>query len=275
MSALPVTKIMEVGLMSNELEIFNNEEFGSIRTLTENDVILFCASDVAKALGYTNPSKAVGDHCPHVTKREVGVQTGKRVDGSVATQTVSVSFIPEGDIYRLIIRSKLPSAEKFEKWVFDDVLPSIRKHGLYATEDLLANPDLAIVAFTALKEEREKRKELEAVVEEQMPLVSFANKVSNTKDLINMGEMAKLLKDKHIEIGRNRLFAILREEGILMKSNVPYQQYIDRGYFEVKEAVKENNYGNKVFPTTYVTGKGQLFLTKEIQKIFASEENCL
>lgn len=261
--------------MSNELEIFNNEEFGSIRTLTENDVILFCASDVAKALGYTNPSKAVGDHCPHVTKREVGVQTGKRVDGSVATQTVSVSFIPEGDIYRLIIRSKLPSAEKFEKWVFDDVLPSIRKHGLYATEDLLANPDLAIAAFTALKEEREKRKELEAVVEEQMPLVSFANKVSNTKDLINMGEMAKLLKDKHIEIGRNRLFAILREEGILMKSNVPYQQYIDRGYFEVKEAVKENNYGNKVFPTTYVTGKGQLFLTKEIQKIFASEENCL
>lgn len=261
--------------MSNELEIFNNEEFGSIRTLTENDVILFCASDVAKALGYTNPSKAVGDHCPHVTKREVGVQTGKRVDGSVATQTVSVSFIPEGDIYRLIIRSKLPSAEKFEKWVFDDVLPSIRKHGLYATEDLLANPDLAIAAFTALKEEREKRKELEAVVEEQMPLVSFANKVSNTKDLINMGEMAKLLKDKHIEIGRNRLFAILREEGILMKSNVPYQQYIDRGYFEVKEVVKENNYGNKVFPTTYVTGKGQLFLTKEIQKIFASEENCL
>lgn len=231
MSALPVTKIMEVGLMSNELEIFNNEEFGSIRTLTENDVILFCASDVAKALGYTNPSKAVGDHCPHVTKREVGVQTGKRVDGSVATQTVSISFIPEGDIYRLIIRSKLPSAEKFEKWVFDDVLPSIRKHGLYTTEDLLANPDLAIAAFTALKEEREKRKELEAVVEEQMPLVSFANKVSNTKDLINMGEMAKLLKDKHIEIGRNRLFAILREEGILMKSNVPYQQYIDRGYF--------------------------------------------
>lgn len=251
--------------MSNELEIFNNEEFGSIRTLTENDVILFCASDVAKALGYSVPRKAVLDHCKGVLKRNIPTNGGNQ----------EVSFIPEGDVYRLIIRSKLPSAEKFEKWVFDDVLPSIRKHGLYATEDLLANPDLAIAAFTALKEERAKRKELETVVEKQKPLVSFANKVSNTKDLINMGEMAKLLKDKHIEIGRNRLFAILREEGILMKSNVPYQQYIDRGYFEVKEAVKENNYGNKVFPTTYVTGKGQLFLTKEIQKIFASEENCL
>nr|DAW40750.1 MAG TPA: KilAC domain protein [Caudoviricetes sp.] len=132
-----------------------------------------------------------------------------------------------------------------------------------------------VLAHKEIESVKQANAILQGQLEEQKPLVSFANKVSNTKDLINMGEMAKLLKDKHIDIGRNRLFAILREEGILMKSNVPYQQYIDRGYFEVKEAVKENSYGNKVFPTTYVTGKGQLFLTKEIQKIFASEENCL
>nr|DAN00777.1 MAG TPA: KilAC domain protein [Caudoviricetes sp.] len=126
-------------------------------------------------------------------------------------------------------------------------------------------------ALVLAHKEIESVKQVNAVlmsqIEEQAPKVEFANKVSNTKDLINMGEMAKLLRDKNIDIGRNRLFSLLRSEGILMKSNIPYQSYIDKGYFEVKEAVKETDYGDKVFPTTYVTGKGQLFLCRKVQSV--------
>lgn len=248
--------------MESNIQIFDYKNF-KVRTVQKDGEPWFVLKDVCGVLNLGTPAR--------VAERLDGDEVSlTHLTDSIGRQQ-ETTIINEPGLYNVVLRSDKPEAKPFRKWVTSDVLPSIRKHGLYATEDLLANPDLAIAAFTALKEERERRKELEAVVEEQKPLVSFANKVSNTKDLINMGEMAKLLKDKHIDIGRNRLFAILREEGILMKSNVPYQQYIDRGYFEVKEAVKENSYGNKVFPTTYVTGKGQLFLTKEIQKIFESE----
>nr|DAN00776.1 MAG TPA: repressor domain protein [Caudoviricetes sp.] len=248
--------------MESNTQIFDYKNF-KVRTVQKDGEPWFVLKDVCCVLNLGTPAR--------VAERLDGDEVSlTHLTDSIGRQQ-EITIINEPGLYNVVLRSDKPEAKPFRKWVTSDVLPSIRKHGLYATEDLLANPDLAIAAFTALKEEREKRKELEAVVEEQKPLVSFANKVSNTKDLINMGEMAKLLKDKHIDIGRNRLFAILREERILMKSNVPYQQYIDRGYFEVKEAVRENSYGNKVFPTTYVTGKGQLFLTKEIQKIFESE----
>lgn len=248
--------------MESNIQIFDYKNF-KVRTVQKDGEPWFVLKDVCGVLNLGTPTR--------VAERLNGDEVSlTHLTDSIGRQQ-ETTIINEPGLYNVVLRSDKPEAKPFRKWVTSEVLPSIRKHGLYATEDLLANPDLAIAAFTALKEERAKRKELEIVVEKQKPLVSFANKVSNTKDLINMGEMAKLLKDKHIEIGRNRLFAILREEGILMKSNVPYQQYIDRGYFEVKEAVKENNYGNKVFPITYVTGKGQLFLTKEIQKIFESE----
>lgn len=248
--------------MESNIQIFDYKNF-KVRTVQKDGEPWFVLKDVCGVLNLGTPTR--------VAERLDGDEVSlTHLTDSIGRQQ-ETTIINEPGLYNVVLRSDKPEAKPFRKWVTSEVLPSIRKHGLYATEDLLANPDLAIAAFTALKEERAKRKELEIVVEKQKPLVSFANKVSNTKDLINMGEMAKLLKDKHIEIGRNRLFAILREEGILMKSNVPYQQYIDRGYFEVKETVRENNYGNKVFPITYVTGKGQLFLTKEIQKIFESE----
>ena len=113
----------------NQIEIFNSPEFGSIRTLEQNGKVLFCGTDVATALGYTNPRKAVRDHTRGGTKCSIGVQTGKKADGSPAVQMVEMLFIPEGDLYRLIAHSKLPSAERFEQWVFDEVLPVIRKHG--------------------------------------------------------------------------------------------------------------------------------------------------
>lgn len=111
----------------NQIEIFNSPEFGSIRTLEQNGKVLFCGTDVATALGYTNPRKAVRDHTRGGTKCSIGVQTGKKADGSPAVQMVEMLFIPEGDLYRLIAHSKLPSAERFEQWVFDEVLPRVQK----------------------------------------------------------------------------------------------------------------------------------------------------
>ena len=107
--------------MTNSLQVFNSPEFGQVRTIIEGDKILFCASDVAKALGYSNYNDAVNKHCRAIVKR----------DTPISGKIQAINFIPEGDIYRLIIRSKLPSAEKFEHWVFDEVLPSIRKNGFY------------------------------------------------------------------------------------------------------------------------------------------------
>lgn len=130
--------------MENNLITFNNPDFGEVRTLEENGTVLLCGNDVATALGYSNPNKAVNDHCRAITKRSTPI-SGK---------VQQINFIPEGDVYRLIIRNKLPAAEQFELWVFDEVIPSIRKHGLYAAEELLANPDLFIKVLQDLKEER-------------------------------------------------------------------------------------------------------------------------
>ncbi len=140
--------------------IFNDPMFGDVRTIEENGKVLFCASDVATALGYANPRDALSKHCPHVAKRDIGVHTGKKANGTDAFQTVKISFIPEGDVYRLIVRSKLPEAERFEQWLFDEVVPKIRRHGMYATDELLNNPELAIQVFQKLKEERDRNREL-------------------------------------------------------------------------------------------------------------------
>lgn len=140
----------------NEIQIFENNDFGKIRTLDENGTVLLCGSDVAKALGYTNTSKAIGDHCKGVTKRYAPTTGGNQ----------EMSFITEGDVYRLIARSKLPSADRFERWVFDEVLPSIRRHGAYMTADTIqraiSDPDFLISLATTLKEEKEKNRVLTA-----------------------------------------------------------------------------------------------------------------
>lgn len=141
----------------NEIKIFNNPEFGDVRTMEIDDKPYFCASDVASMLGYSNTRDAISRHCKGVVKHD-GVSKTTNQYGVVTNQTVEMSFIPEGDVYRLIVRSKLPQAEKFESWVFDEVLPSIRKSGLYAPDELLNNPDLVIQAMTKdLVEELSKR----------------------------------------------------------------------------------------------------------------------
>ena len=150
----------------NQMEIFKNPEFGSVRVIEENGKYLFCGVDVAKALGYTKPQNAIDRHCPHALKRGIGVQTGKKADGTPAVQMVEMLFIPEGDVYRLIVHSKLPSAERFERWVFDEVLPSIRKHGAYMTKEKLwevaTSPEALMKLCSDLLAEREKNAALRA-----------------------------------------------------------------------------------------------------------------
>jgi len=137
------------------LRIFKDEKFGEIRWVKVNNKDYAVGIDIAKALGYKNPRDAILRHCKGVVKHDMGVVTGKKKDGTDAIQNIEMSVIPEGDIYRLVSKSELPGAEKFEAWIFDEVLPCIRKKGMYATDELLDNPDLLIAAATKLKEERE------------------------------------------------------------------------------------------------------------------------
>lgn len=254
--------------MSN-IQIFNNPDFGEIRTLFENDTVLFCGSDAAKALGYSNSRKALHDHCKGVTKRYTPTQSGMQ----------EMSFIPESDLYRLIFSSKLPTAEKFTDWVTEEVLPSIRKHGAYMTpetiEAAILNPDTIIKIATELKAEKEKRKALETKVEEDKPKVLFADAVAASQTSILVGELAKLLKQNGVDIGQNRLFAWLRANGYLIRRqgcdrNMPTQRSLEMGLFEVKETVISHADGHtSISRTPKVTGKGQRHF---IQRFLGGEQ---
>ena len=247
--------------MNNELKIFENPAFGSIRTTEDNGKVLFCGTDVAKALGYNgNPQEAIRRHC-----REDGCVNHAVIDSMGREQ--QAKFIDEGNLYRLITHSKLPEAEKFESWVFDDVLPSIRKHGMYATEELLDNPDFAIAAFMALKEEREKRKALETTVDVQkqqiselQPKASYYDVVLNCKDLVSVSEIAK-------DYGKSAkwLNEKLHELKVQFKQGkkiwLLYQKYAEKGYTSTKTQTFNGSDGkvhSKVH--TYWTQKGRLFI---------------
>lgn len=254
--------------MKNELEIFKNEEFGEIRTVTIDGEPWFVAKDIASILGYKDPKNTVKNRCKRGRVFEIPHPQNPE-------KSLEAMVIPESDIYRLIIGSKLPSAQKFESWVMDDILPSIRKHGAYMTNEViertLTDPDYLIQLATALKEERQARKLAEEKIEKQKPLVDFANQVSDTTDLIDMKTMSKLLKDNNIDIGRNRLFEFLRIKKILMKDNQPYQQYVDAGYFKVIEHTYTDFLGQtKTRRQTLVTGKGQLYITKKVKEFWAA-----
>ena len=253
--------------MKNELEIFKNEEFGEIRTVTIDGEPWFVGKDIATALGYSNTRDALAKH---VDDEDKGVA---KCDTPSGKQNMSI--INESGLYALIFGSKLESANRFKHWVTSEVLPSIRKHGAYMTNEViertLTDPDYLIQLATALKEERQARKLAEEKIEKQKPLVDFANQVSDTTDLIDMKTMAKLLKDNSIDIGRNRLFEFLRIKKILMKDNQPYQQYVDAGYFKVIEHTYTDFLGQtKTRRQTLVTGKGQLYITKKVKEFWAA-----
>ncbi|MVX64812.1 phage antirepressor Ant [Clostridium chromiireducens] len=248
------------------LLIFKNERFGEIRWVKVNNKDYAVGTDIAKALGYKNPRDAILRHCRGVVKHGIGVVTGKRKDGTDAIQIVEMSIIPEGDIYRMAAKSELPGAEKFEAWIFDEVLPSIRKTGMYATDELLDNPDLLIAAATKLKEEREGRLEAEKRVKLLEPKAQFYDDVAGSKDAIEMGHVAKVLGIKRM--GRNRLFSLLRDKKVLDKNNIPYQQFVDSGYFRILEQKYTIPSGEtKINIKTMVFQKGIDFIGRKIREL--------
>ncbi len=240
-----------------ELQIFKNEEFGEIRTSTIDNEPWFVGKDVAKALGYTNERDALSKH---VEEEDKGVA---KCDTPGGKQDMTV--INESGLYALVFGSKLESAKRFKHWVTSEVLPAIRKHGVYAVDELLENPDIAIKAFTALKEEREKNKLLQADNERMKPKAIFADAVATSHTSILIGDLAKLLKQSGVETGQKRLFNWMRENGYLIKRkgsdwNMPTQKAMEMGLFEVKESTVNNPDGSvRINKTTKVTGKGQQY----------------
>lgn len=250
--------------MENEIQIFNNPQFGEIRvTANEQGEPMFCMSDVAKALGYANPAKAVIDHCKGVTVLETPTQNQHG-----ATVMQQIKFGKEGEVYRLVMKSKLPEAEKFQDWVCDEVLPSIRKHGAYMSEQViertLSDPDYLIQLATTLKEEKLKRLEAEKKIKEDAPKVLFADAVVGSTSTCLIGELAKIISQNGYAIGQNRLFKWLRSNGYLgtrgENYNIPNQQYVEQGLFEIKKGVRSAHDGvMKTTITTKVTQRGCVY----------------
>lgn len=240
----------------NELKIFKNEAFGEIRTVEIGGEPWFVGKDVAEVLGYKDTADSIKKHVDDEDKL-----TRRFTDSG---QSREMYILNESGLYSLILSSKLPNAKAFKRWVTSEVLPSIRKHGLYATDELLDNPDLIIQMASKLKEEREARKALEVENDAMKPKALFADAVSASHTSILVGDLAKLLRQNGIDIGANRLFEKLREKGFLMKSgsskNMPTQSSMDRGLFDIKEGSYINSDGvNVVTKTTKVTGKGQVY----------------
>ena len=251
--------------MENNLMIFEGNE---VEVFELNGQVLFNPKHVAEILDIADVKSSIRNFSDKqvvkVKNSDVHSMHFRKLNNA------GENFLTESGVYKLVFKSRKPEAERFSDWVADEVLPSIRKHGAYMTNDViertLTDPDYLIQLATALKEERQARLIAEQKIEEQRPLVEFADKVSNSSNLIDMGKMAKLLKDENINIGRNRLFEWLRKKDILMRNNIPYQRYIDGGYFQVKESTFETPYGTKTQQTTFVTGKGQIYITEKLRK---------
>ena len=255
---------------NNMIEIFKNEEFGEIRMVMVNNEPYFVGKDVASILGYAKTRNAIARHVDEEDKKDAPIR------GDLGG-TQKMTVINESGLYSLILSSKLPTAKKFKRWVTNDILPSIRKHGAYMTEETIekaiTNPDFLIRLATELKHEKEQRKLLEEEKKINAPKVVFADAVSVSTESISIGTLAKLLKQNGIEVGRTRLFEWLRENKYLMKGsdkNMPTQRSMEQGLFEVKEGVRFNNPNGMPEPTftTMVTGKGQQYFINRILKAF-------
>ena len=245
----------------NEIKIFNNPEFGKVRTMEINGEPYFVGKDVALILGYAKPRNAIATHVDEEDRKDAPIQGDL---GGAQVMTV----INESGLYSLILSSKLPKAKEFKRWVTSEVLPSIRKHGAYAVDELLNDPEFAIKTFTALKEERERSKRLSEQIEADKPKLIFADSVSAAKSSILVGDLAKLLKQNGINIGQNRLFEWLRQKGYLIKGgsskNMPTQKAAEMGLFEVKVSTVNNPDGSiRETKTTKVTGKGQVYFVNK------------
>lgn len=238
----------------NELQIFENAEFGSVRAVEENGAVYFCGSDVAKALGYANPRKALADHCKGVTKRDTLTDGGNQ----------EMSFIPEADLYRLVFGSKLPSAERFTDWVVEYVLPSIRKHGAYMTpqtlDQMISSPEFGIRLLTELKAEQDKNRTLQAdnsklAAENAVlsPKAEYFDELVDRNSLLNFRETAK-----ELGIPPKTMTKFLVDNKYLYRNQrgqlLPYEAR-NNGYFELKESYNQKT--DWTGTQTLVTVKGR------------------
>lgn len=247
--------------MNNEIKVFSNEEFGSIRRVEVDGEFWLIGKDVAQALGYSNPRKALADH---VDEEDKGVTKCDTLGGMQ-----DLTIINESGLYSLVLSSKLPTAKKFRRWATSEVLPSIRKHGAYMTQETLEaailNPDYLLKVATALKEETDKRKALEVKVQADAPKVLFADSVAASTSTVLIGELAKIMRQNGINMGEKRLFQWMRDNGYLVKRkgtdhNMPTQLSMEQGLFRVKETVISHSDGHtSISKTPKVTGKGQTF----------------
>lgn len=250
----------------NELQVFNSKEFGDIRTTEIDGKPYFVANDVAKALGYVETAKAISTHCKGVSEMDIPSKGGVQC----------MKIIPEGDIYRLIVRSKLPSAEKFEKWVFDEVIPSIHQYGAYMTEQTiekaLASPDFLIQLATKLKDEQTKRKEAETeirvkdqIIGELKPKADYYDEILKNPGLVTITQIAK-----DYGMSGKKMNRILHELGIQYKQSEQWLLYSDYhclGYTqsEVTDIIRSDGTPDVKLLTKW-TMKGRLFLYNKLKE---------
>lgn len=229
-----------------EVSIFNFEN-QNVRTVLIDSEIWFVASDVTKILGYSDGRKAVITHTKGSFKMKLPTKGGMQ----------ELTIINESDLYSLVLKSETNNSKKFQEWVTSQVLPSIRKTGSFSVNQ---KPELSIEQMTlmVIQNLQSKISEQQKQLEEQKPKVEFAEKISNTENAISVGEFAKVLK-----IGQNKLFDWLRQNKYLMSNNIPYQRYVELGYFKVIEWVLDAK--NQVKFKTLITGKGQMYLTDKIK----------
>ena len=245
----------------NELQIFNNEEFGEIRTAVVNNEPMFCLIDICKALELSN-SRIVADRLDEDERRKLDLP-----------RQGETWFVTESGLYAVILRSDKPNAKKFRKWVTSEVLPSIRKNGGYiAGQEILSDEELLSKALVVAKKKIEEKNQLIAMqdsrIHEMRPKEIFADAVSASHTSILIGDLAKLICQNGYQIGQKRLFQWLRDNGYLMKNgasrNMPQQRYVEQGLFEIKESNVQNPDGSvRITRTTKVTGKGQIYFTNK------------
>lgn len=247
----------------NELKTFENERFGNVRVTMIDNEPWFVATDVCKALDVKNNRDAL----TRIDDDEKGVALTDTLGG-----TQEVTVVNESGLYSLILGSRKPEAKVFKRWVTHDVIPAIRKHGVYMTPDALEkallSPDYLLKVVTALKNETDKRKALEQQVERDKPKVILADAITESDDSVLVKTLATILKQNGYDIGQNRLFEQLRNEGFLVSRagnsrNLPTQKSMDMGLFEVRESVIYSGRDTKVVQTPYVTGKGQIYFVNK------------
>lgn len=248
----------------NNIKVFENNEFGTVRTVEVDREPFFVGKDVAEILGYSNPQKAIRDH---VDEEDKTLNESFTVNGTMAV------LINESGLYSLVLSSKLPTAKKFKRWVTSEVLPAIRKTGGYiGGADNMTEAEImaraVLIGHRTIEEQKKKIENLQEEINVNRPKVLFADAVSASHTSILVGELAKILRGNGCNIGQNRLFERLRNDGYLMKcgtsKNIPTQRAMEMGLFEIKEGSYINGNGvNVITKTTKVTGKGQTFFVNK------------